>query len=265
VALLPAVAPARTPDNVCEQAEAAFNEGIRLAANRPNDARGCFGCAAALYEKVYDNGAANPALFRNLGNAYILARENDNPQDDSLARAILAYRQGLRLDPSDRALQRHLEFARQQVIYPPPGTFGVPPVEHRPPWLPRWPGLLLALAAASYSFAWLALARWYMVRSSNWLTVTVCLGIAMALFLAAFGVEVWQIRDEARHRVAVIARDDVRLLVGNGPRYPARYETALNRGVEARVRHDKGRWLQIELSGGEIGWVPRSAVLVDTP
>jgi hypothetical protein len=50
---------------------------------------------------------------------------------------------------------------------------------------------------------------------------------------------------------------------GNGVVFPPRYDTPVNRGVEGRLRFERGGWVQIELSGGEIGWVPRTAVLVD--
>jgi hypothetical protein len=61
----------------------------------------------------------------------------------------------------------------------------------------------------------------------------------------------------------VIARDGVLLRRGNGVVFPPRYDTPVNRGVEGRLRFERGGWVQIELSGGEIGWVPRAAVLVD--
>jgi hypothetical protein len=255
----------RSADELRLQAEDAFAEGVQQAAGKPNDARMCFGCSAVLYERLLQTGAANPALYRNLGNAHLLARDPENAADDGLPRAILAYRRGLRQDPSDGELQRNLEFARQQVNYPPPGTFGNAATEHRPPWLPRWPGVLLGIAVGFYSLGWLALARWAMVRRGGWVTAAVCAFAAMLLFVAAFSVEVWQIRQESRYPLVVIARDGVQLLVGNGYRYPPRYETPVNRGVEARLRYDRGRWLQIELGGGEIGWVPRDAVLIDAP
>jgi hypothetical protein len=50
---------------------------------------------------------------------------------------------------------------------------------------------------------------------------------------------------------------------GNGRSYPPRYPTPLNRGVEARRLFERGDWLQIELSGGEVGWVERAAILED--
>ena len=253
----------RTADDYRADAEAAFAAGAQQAGNQPNEARLCFSCAAAQFDKLQRSGIANPALSRNLGNAWLLARDPNDPADPSLPQAILAYRQGLRLDPANHELHRNLEFARQQVNYPAPGTFGLPAIDHRPPWLPRWPGVLLGLAVAGYSIAVLALARWWMVRRSHWLTVAGCSLAFSALFAAGLAVEAWQIRDETRHPVVVIAQDGVQLLIGNGSRYPPRYETPVNRGVEARLRYDRGNWLQIELGTGEIGWVPRHAVLLD--
>jgi hypothetical protein len=63
----------------------------------------------------------------------------------------------------------------------------------------------------------------------------------------------------------VISDDGVLLRAGNGLSYPARSETPLNRGVEARLLYVRGDWLQIELGSGELGWVPREYALVDEP
>jgi hypothetical protein len=248
-----------------EDAEAAFLWGVKQAATDPRGARQRFAEAASRYEQVRQSVGSHPLLERNLGNAYLLASDPDDAKTDNLARAILAYRRGLRLEPTDRELRRNLEYARQQVIYPPPGNFGQPPVDHRPPWLPRWPGVLFALASGCYALACLTAARWWMVRRGKWATIAACGFALMLLFLAAWGAEVWQLGLEIEHPMVVIAQDGVQLLKGNGPRYPPAYETPLNRGVEARLRYDRGRWLQIELAGGEIGWVPRTAVLVNEP
>lgn len=260
-----AAAPApRSADELPAAAEASFSEGVQQAGSQPNEARLCFGCAAAHFDKLHKSGAANPILYCNLGNAALLARDPGDTTDRGLAGAILAYRQGLRLDPADRELQRNLEYAREQVNYPAPGTFGRPAMEHRPPWLPRWPEWLLGLCVGGYAIGWLALARWWMVRRSPWLSIAVCSFGLSLLFLAGLAAEGWQIEQERRHPVVVIAQDGVQLLVGNGSRYPPRYETPVNRGVEARLRYDRGNWLQIELGTGEIGWVPRQAVLLES-
>ncbi|MBL8797020.1 MAG: hypothetical protein JNM56_24170 [Planctomycetia bacterium] len=265
-----ALAPAADPepptvDDVRLQAEAAFAEGVQLAAKKPGDARACFQCAASLFEKLARDGAANPELYRNIGNAWLLARDPDQPQSDELARAIFAYRRGLLLSPQDRQLQDNLAYARQLVVHPPGSAFGQPPVEHRPPWLPRWPGLLFGLMIACYVAGCLAVGRWWMVRRGPWPTLAAVGFALMALFLVGWGLEDWQLRQEAAEPLVVLAQDGVQLLSGNGPRFPARYETRLHPGVEARLRYDRGRWVQIELAGGEVGWVPRSAVLLAAP
>lgn len=261
--LIASLAGAPAPDALRVQAEAAFAEGVQLATSKPGEARARFAAAARLYIDLHHAGAASPALYRNLGNAYLLALDPDDKKAENLARAILAYRRGLDLDPTDHELRRSLDYARQQVYYPPPGTFGHAPVDHRPPWLPRWPGALFGLAVGAFGLACLAATRWWMLRRRAWLNVAFIAAGILLVALVGWGAEVRQISQEMASPVVVVARDGVQLLVGNGGRYPPRYETQLHRGVEARVRHQRGNWLQIELAAGQIGWVPRDAVLVD--
>src|SRR5262249_47016062 len=118
------------------------------------------------------SGARNPDLFLNQGNANLLAGD--------LPGAILAYRRGLEIAPNDIELRNNLAHARQQVAFPPPGTLGRPPVEDRPPWLPRWPGLLFALTLLGWLVTCVSAARWVMVRK-RWLLISgsVSLGVAV--------------------------------------------------------------------------------------
>jgi hypothetical protein len=153
-----------------------------------------------------------------------------------------------------------------QVAYPGSGALGRPTVDNRPPWLPYFTGsqrLLLFLCA--YSVGWLGLIRWWMVRRTPPLTTGVAaFGLAM-LVAASLALDQWSTREQSRHPLVVLAADHVLLRKGNGALYPPRYETPLNRGVEARLRLERGAWLQIELAGGQLGWIPRSAALLDTP
>jgi hypothetical protein len=242
--------------DLLSQAEAAFREGTRLH-DQPEEARRFFRQAADAYETLRRHGAANAALFRNRGNACLLA--------DDLPGAILAYRRGLRCDPNDRVLRNSLEQARARVAYPASEALGRPSVDPLPPWLPRPSQTFLAgLALLLYVLGWLALTRWWMTRSGRWLSLTfAALGVA-AVVGAGWGVGQWQAGDEAQHPAVVIASDGVLLRRGNGVTYPPRYETSVNRGVEARVLFDRGKWLKIELAGGEGGWVPRAAVIGTT-
>jgi hypothetical protein len=258
--LVPGSAPGgeALPDaDVLRQAETAFRDGARLH-ERPAEARRAFTEAAEQYEELQRRGAANVALFRDEGNAYLLAGD--------LPRAILAYRRGLRLAPNDAVLRGNLDFARSQVAYPQPGTFGRPPVEVLPPWVPRVPsGAILFLALLLYGLGCMSLARWWMVRGRDLVTIA-CLALGSALLLGTvLGVRARREQYEARHPLVVIADDGVLLRRGNGLTYPPRYETPVNRGVEARLLFERGDWLKIELAGGESGWVPRRYALPDEP
>jgi hypothetical protein len=248
--------PATVPDReLAERAEAEFAEGVRLR-QAAEQARPHFRAAAEAFDELRRRGARNPTLYRNLGNACLLA--------DDLPGAILSYRRGLRLAPYDRALRANLDAARERVVYPPYSNFGRPSRDPRPPWLPRLPAEWLAItAAAGYVLAWVFLTRWLMTRRGRLLLaaallLVVAVGLSGVVVVLARGEQ-----DQEAHPLVVIAQDGVLLRRGDGLAFPPRYETPVNRGVEARLLFERGAWLQIELSGGEVGWVPREYALVD--
>jgi tetratricopeptide (TPR) repeat protein len=239
-----------------EQAEAALQKALHLPSST-TEARQAFRRAAELFEDLRRHGAENAGLFRNLGNAYLLAGE--------LPQAILAYRRGLRLAPSDPVLRAGLAFARTRVVHMATGNFGRPREESLPHWLPRlaspW---LVGSLLVFYSINWLAFTRWRMIGASWLLESSIVLFVIVTLLAGAVAYEEWRQRDEREHPLAVIADDGVLLRKGNGLSYARRYDTPVNRGVEARLLHARGAWLQIELGGGEVGWVPRRFVLLDS-
>jgi hypothetical protein len=251
----PATEPVAATD-VLRQAEEAFAEGVRLRDN-PDQAHPLFRRSADLFEDLRQRGAANATLFRNQGNACLLA--------DDLPGAILAYRRGLRLAPNDSALQQLLASAREQAIYPPQsGAFARPPVESRPPWLPRLTvRTSFLLVCAVYTPAWVFLMFWLTRRRSIWRSLGIALLIVAAVLLASMTADEIRERNLDAQPLAVIARDDVVLRKGNGEGYLPRHNLPVNRGVEARLLFERDDWVQIELSGGETGWVPRASVLID--
>jgi tetratricopeptide (TPR) repeat protein len=241
---------------VAARAEAAFRGGLaRRAAS--DQARPHFREAAGLFEELRRRGVDNAALTLDLGNAYLLA--------DDLPHALLAYQHGLRLAPDDAALHEALAAARALVSYPPNSTLGRPVPEEQPPWMPQpRPGWLVVGAALCYSLTWVFLTRWLMTRNSRLLV------LGGVFLMGAGGMGLLVARAAARssweeaHPLVVIAAEDVFLRKGNGPQFPPRFDVPLSRGVEARLRFERGDWLQIELTGGEVGWVPRQAVFQDS-
>jgi hypothetical protein len=249
--------PGLTDAEVAGRAEAEFRAGVRLR-QAADQARPHFRAAAAWFDELRRRGAHNAALCRNLGHAYLLA--------DDLPHAILSYHHGLRLAPRDRALRDDLEQARARVAYPAGSPFGRPAPDPTPPWLPRLgPGGLLAAAALPYALAWVCLTRWRMVRRGRLLALGLAAWVAAALAAAALVVVHRVEQEQVAYPLVVSARDGVLLRKGDGPAYPPRYDTPLNRGTEARRLFQRGEWLQVELAGGEVGWVSRHDVLVDTP
>ena len=92
------------------------------------------------------------------------------------------------------------------------------------------------------------------------------LGLASTiLFAAIMMIQVHHLRADVEHPLVVIAEDKTYMLKGNNALYPRAHETPLNRGVEARLIQLRGSWLQIELTGGQIGWLPRENALLDLP
>ena len=250
-----AVPPGLANVELAERAEAEFRLGVEQRGDAEK-ARPHFRTAAAYFDELRRRGARNALLYRNLGNADLLA--------DDLPHAILSYRRGLALAPYDRSLRDNLEQARALVVYPAGTALGRPPVENRPPWLPRlrseW---AFAAAAAFYVLTWALLTRWLMARRgallAGGLMALALAGVATALLIVDLRGE----RGRGTEALVVIAEDGVLLRKGNGLAFPPRYEAPLNRGVEARLLFERGDWLQIELAGGEVGWVPRAYTLVD--
>lgn len=200
---------------------------------------------------------SSSSYYHNLGNACLLAGK--------LAEAIYNYHRGLRLDPNDAGLQANLDYARAKVQYPFRNR-GQPEVDSWPPWLYRpTPFQMLAAATICYVLACLYLTRG-LIRGGPPVTKT----IALVLLAAACGFY-WlrlesQLDWQDRHALVVIRDDKLPFRQGNGPSYPANPELPLlARGMEARTMSERGGWLQIQFASGEVGWVEKSAVLVDQP
>ena len=238
-------------DELARRAEEGFARGLARR-EQGEKSRGLFREAARDFEELRRRGARNALLERNLGNACLLAGD--------LPRAILAYRRGLRLAPGDRTLQRNLALARRRVVFLEGSALGRPPEGLRPAWLPSAPRALFALAVLAHACLCACLTRWYMVRRGPWLVA------ALAALVVALGTTLMLIGSfwlEPARRVVVIASNGVLLRKGNGKSFPPRFDTALNAGVEASLLYRQEGWLQIELSGGEVGWVPASEVVVE--
>jgi hypothetical protein len=261
--LLAAAAAPAVPDGsdaeLAEHARAAFDEGRRLRDGGESGEKE-FQTAAACYEQLRARGVENATLYANLGDAYVLA--------DDLPRAILAYRRGLRQTPHDAGLLTRFTAARALVAYSANHPLGRPAPEPHPPWLLRVASLWLLLGSfLCYGGVCAGVTRWLMTRRGRWLVAAAACLLAGVLPTALLVDAERRRGAEAERTLVVVKDDDVLLRKGDGLKYPKRYDATVNRGVEATLVNERqeGQWVQIELAGGEIGWVPRRFVLIDRP
>jgi hypothetical protein len=241
-------------DETLAQAQEHFRQGVENLRS-VSESRRLFAAAAADLARLQQEGVRTADLYLALGNAEALAGR--------WPRAIWAYECGLRLDPNDRTLRQHRDYARTLVNYPAGGR-GRPTAELWPGWLHRpAPGEWLLAAAIAYSLVWFAGAWWYVRRRTLPLVTT--LGLA-ALAIAAVGgwyIDVEKAAYDRLHPLAVVAADNTPLYRGNGPNYPLNADVpSLSAGMEVRVLHERGAWLHVQLGTGEIGWLVRARVLI---
>jgi tetratricopeptide (TPR) repeat protein len=244
-----------TNAEIARRAEQEFRRGVELRGAR-DKAIPHFKIASEYFEELRRRGVRNADLYRDLGNASLLA--------DDVPRAIQSYRRSLRMAPADPDLQAGLAEARGRVVYAGAGGFGRPPSNLRPPWLPRLgPEAVFAGLAVCYVGGCLCATRWLMTRRGGLLISAIIALLAAVALAAAAAATVRSEREKREHPLVVVAEDGVLLRKGDGMAYPSRYETPLNKGVEARRLYERGDWSQIELAGGEIGWVRQEWMLVD--
>lgn len=233
-------------EDVLAQAESAFHMAVGTS-DRAAAARS-FRQAADLYEQLYASGVANAALLANAGQAHLLAGD--------VPRAVLAFRRGLRYRPNDTPLLRGLELARSQVFR------STADVNHRRQW-PQWSWQgLVAGALSSYVLVLALGTRWLMTRQTVLLflaAILLPLGAILAVLSYGATIGVYEIQEP----ICVIVRDGVILRTGNGQSYPPRQEAPLHRGVEVRLMHERGDWLQVQRADGAVGWIPRAGALFD--
>jgi hypothetical protein len=232
-------------------AEEAFRAGV---SRRDNDlaARPLFRRAAESFAKRREQQPNNASLHKNEAHAWLLAGE--------IPAAIRAYRRGLAAAPDDLTLRQGLEYARSRVEYASPtDRSALSPRRESLVWLKRPLRLTGWLGVAAVSgCGWLVVTRWTMTRSrGRW--------PGMTLILAATAWAGWLILD-ARTRagadaILVVTARPVMLRAGDGPSFWSRRPQPLPAGVEASALGINDGWVQVELAGGDVGWLPRDAVL----
>lgn len=241
------------PEAVLARAESCFAEGVKARSDAA-EARRWFRAAAAGYDDLWRSGHRNPALALNRAKARRLAGD--------LPGAVVALHEGLAVARHDRPLQVELEDARAAVVYPLDGELAA---QCRPrPAATIGTRMSVPDAFFAAGLLWLVvclgLARFAMTRGVGWLPLAGS-GLFGLLLLGGFWWQDWRHREREESRPLLVVKDDVLLRRGNAEGYPPRLEPRLPKGVEARELTRRGGWVQVELAGGAVGWLPEGAVI----
>jgi tetratricopeptide (TPR) repeat protein len=230
-----------------EQAIASYGRGLDTAerALRLEE----FRRAERLFARVAAEGAGNPDLYANLGNAAL--------QADHLGTAVLAYRRALALDPAHPRAGQNLAHARTLL----------------PAWVPKpqAAGLL-----DSFFF-------WHRTLSRSDRAFWAAVAFAVAGLLAAASIRAGQpvlrnaamlpalvwlaliasvvMDDTARSAdAAVIVADETVARAADSALAPSALPAPLPGGVEVRIVERRPPWLRVRLGNGRDAWVAESAV-----
>lgn len=234
-------------------AESAYRDGV-TAADDASRARPHFRESARLYEQCWrEDGLDSPALHRNRAQAYLLA--------DDLPNALRAYHEGRRAWPADVGLREGQQYARSQVVYRTDGKL-------RERATPRPSGRLIERIPSErilvglwmlYLTFWSGLVMASITRRRFWWVLS---GVSGPIALLG-----WVILQHEQHELdreptwAVVAKDRVTLREGNGTSFAPQIDESLPMGIEVRVRHRRGGWVQVELTDGTPGWLPESGLV----
>jgi tetratricopeptide (TPR) repeat protein len=206
---------------------------------------GQFDESAKLGERVLAGGFMSPAVYYNLGNAYV--------KDHQLGRAILNYRRAERLTPREADLRVNLDLARGQVEGVSGGSLGrgIPRVlllERMTTGEIRWVSLFFFVAATGFCLLGLYLG----IRQRRLIGWTFFLALLWVFFLTA-----WTVRTiyEAGLAVAVSTAE-----AKFEPLKGATTYFRIPEGNEVHVLREQDGWYKIERADGKTGWVPSLAI-----
>jgi len=228
-----------------ENAATAFNDANKLYE------QGKFSEAAAQYEAMVNAGSASPAVYFNLGNAFLKAGQT--------GRAIVAYRAAEKLSPRDPDVRSNLQFARNQAG----GGTSVS--------VPRWESWIgkltlnewtvLTSIAVGLFFLLLAARQWRSKWRNSFRGTLWGLGIIGAFLLVCLTAA---IRQEFFTKTAVVIVSEAVVRPGPFDESPSAF--TLRDGAEVTVLGQKDNWLEITDSTQRTGWLPgKNVILLGNP
>lgn len=213
--------------------------------------QGDYAQAVTLYQQIIAEHGTSSALYYNLGNAYYKQRD--------FAHAILQYERALLLNPSDQDIQTNLEMARLQCVDKietiQPVIFtqwsdAVRDLLSCDAWAVLSVVMFLLFIAALFLYFFM---RRRAIRKVGFYTAGLALVVCLvAMYYASRQYTRLTVRD-----YAIIVAPTV--TVRSSPAESGTALFPLHEGTKVRVKSALGEWSEIELSDGNVGWMPNAS------
>ena len=215
---------------------------------------GEYEAAISGYEQVLAKGQVSPSLYFNLGNALFKAKR--------IAPSILNYERALKLAPQDEDIRFNLKLASMTTI---------DRIEQMPVlFLSRWHDAFMQ-ALPMDTWAWSCVLAFLLVFIGLAIfRISDNVGIRKALFYTAMVLVFWGILSgyAAQQQYHQLTQDDRAVVfestlnAKSAPEQTGKDLFVIHEGLVVQITEEIGDWYRIQLSDGNVGWVPKSALEV---
>lgn len=222
-------------------ANALFQKGNQLYAKAQ------YQQAAQTYQQVLNEGYKSAAVYFNTGNAYYKL--------DDMASAILYYEKARKLAPNDKDISINIQFANLKIA----DKLESPPAFFVTRW---WQSFILALPVNTLAvlstilflsgflllIAYLFSSIVILKKSFFYTGILIILIGIITIFMTNRQVNYFN-----EHHQAIIFSNSV--VVKSSPDANAKPLFVMHEGTKVDVNQQNGKWIEIELSNGNSGWI----------
>ncbi len=217
-------------------------------------AKGKFQLAAKQYEDILSNDGVSPILFYNAGNAYYKSKE--------IGHSILNYERALRLMPSFEDARYNLDLAQLKVV---------DNVVHAPTFfLMSWLATFLKLLSSN-QWLYISIFVFFLCLISAFVFVfgpsramrkfSFYLGLCFLGFSLVMAVFAGIRKDQlVNHDEAIVMSGIV--TVKSSPDASGTDLFQLHEGTKVYIKSVLGKWTEIVLGNGSIGWIEQTHIEV---